>query len=186
MSESVRFIIVTAAPPDVAGRIDEARRRVAEIGGCRSALAYPPHVTLRTGALVPAPLVSSFLDAFGTVVGRWTPFPIRTDGLLQTSYRDRDQEKYLVGYRVLKDAPLAELNERLLRCSAWRASSRLHFEPHLTLAFDDLDREGYRRTSDWIQENSGALPGSFTWICDNVGLYRREESVWTAYKVWRE
>jgi 2'-5' RNA ligase len=186
MSEAVRFIVITTPPCDVVARIDEVRRRVNEIGGSRAALAYPPHVTLRTGALVPAPLVSKFLDSFDAVVGRWSPFAIRTDGVWQTSYRDRDQEKFLVGYRIVKDPPLAQLNERLLRCTTWRASDRLHFEPHLTLAFDDLDRDGFRRVADWLRENPAELPSGFEWTCDNVGLYRREGEEWAAYKVWRE
>jgi len=186
MSPSVRFIVITTVPSEVAQQIDEARRRVNAVGGSRAALAYPPHVTLRTGALVPAPLVQDFLDAFGAVVGHWTPFPIRTDGLWQTSYRDRDQEKFLVGYRVTRDPPLVELNERLLRCSVWRASNRLHFEPHLTLAFDDLDRDGYLRVARWLHESPCVLPGGFEWSCDNVGLYRREGEDWIPYKVWRQ
>jgi 2'-5' RNA ligase len=186
MNEPVRFIVITTPAPDVARRIDEARRLICAIGGCRSALAYPPHVTLRTGALVPMALVPSFIDAFAAVVGRWEPFPLRTDGFLRTSYRDRDREKYLVGYRIRKDPALAALNERLLRCTTWRASARVHFEPHLTLAFDDLDLDGYVRVAHWLEENPGALPDGFGWTCDNVGLYRREEDEWAAYKVWRE
>ncbi|HET6452580.1 MAG TPA: 2'-5' RNA ligase family protein [Spirochaetia bacterium] len=186
MNGLVRFIIITTTPPDVDSRLKDVRRRINEIGACRAALAYPPHVTLRTGALVPAELVSRFLDSLGAVVGRWTPFPIRTDGLWQTSYRDRDREKYLVGYRIVKDAALSELNERLLRCTSWRASDRLHFEPHLTLAFDDLERDGYQRVCQWLRENPGALPGELEWICDNVGVYVKEEEQWVPYKVWRE
>ena len=185
MNEHVRFIVITTTPSEISGRIEEARRLVSEIGGSRSALAYPPHVTLRTGALVPSDLVPSFLDAFGAVVGSWAPFPVRTDGLLRTSYRDREQEKFLVGYRVCKDRPLAQLNERLLRCSTWRASNRLHFEPHLTLAFDDLDRDGYSRINAWIEDNPGALPCGFEWTCDNVGLFYQEGTQWVPYKVWR-
>jgi 2'-5' RNA ligase len=185
MSEPVRFIIISTPPQEIAQRIDEARALICDLGASRAALAYPPHVTLRTGALVPGPLVPKFIDAFAGVVGRWSPFPVRTEGLWRTSYMDRDREKYLVGYRVRKDAPLAELNDRLLRCTTWRASDRLHFEPHLTLAFDDLDLDGYVRISHWLDENPRALPEGFEWSCDNVGLYRREGESWTPYKVWR-
>jgi 2'-5' RNA ligase len=185
MSEAARFIIITTPPPDVAERIDMARRRVCTIGHARAALAYPPHVTLRTGALVPAPLVSTFINGFEAVVDGWDPFAIRTDGLWRTAYRDRGEEKFLVGYRIVKDPPLAALNARLLGYTTWRASDRLHFEPHLTLAFDDLDLDGFVRVEHWLDENPDSLPKEFTWICDNVGLFRREEDTWTAHKVWR-
>ena len=186
MSEAARFIIITTPPPEVAQRIEAARRLISGIGGSRAALDYPPHVTLRTGALVPAPLVSTFIDAFEAVLGRWDPFPIRADGLWRTAYRDRGQEKYLVGYRIMKDPPLAALNARLLSYTTWRASNRLHFEPHLTLAFDDLDLDGFVRIEHWLDENPYNLPKGFTWACDNVGLFRREGDTWTPYKVWRQ
>ena len=188
MSEtvSVRFIIITTPPQEVASQIEAARRRVCEIGCSRAALAYPPHVTLRTGALVPGPMISSFIEAFGAVVGRWDPFPVRTEGLWRTSYRDGEKEKYLVGYRIAKEPALLALNERLLRCSTWRASSRIHFEPHLTLAFDDLDLDGFTRIENWLTENPNSLPNEFSWTCTNVGLFRREGDTWTAYKLWRE
>jgi 2'-5' RNA ligase len=183
---SVRFIIITTPPHDVAAQIDAARQRVCGIGRSSAALAYPPHVTLRTGALVPAPMVSSFIEAFGAAVGRWDPFPVETEGLWRTSYRDGEREKYLVGYHIEKDPALLALNERLLRCSTWRASSRIHFEPHLTLAFDDLDLNGFERIEHWMNQNPEGLPRGFTWTCDNVGLFRLEGDIWTAYKRWHQ
>jgi 2'-5' RNA ligase len=186
MNEAVRFIVITTPPPDVCRAIDEARRLVCGIGHSRAALSYPPHVTLRTGMLVPAALVTDFLEAFGTAVGTWDPFPIRTDGMWTTSYRDREKEKYLVGYRVLKEQALVELNGRLLSYTTYRASSRLSFEPHLTLAFDDLDLDGFVRIQHWLDDNPQVLPKGFSWTCDNVGLYRREGEGWLPYKVWRQ
>ena len=186
MNEAVRFIVITTPPRDVSRQIDEARRHVCSVSGSRAALAFPPHVTLRTGAMVPAALVPTFIDAFGAVVGRWDPFQIRTEGLWRTAYRDAGKEKHLVGYRVAKDPALAALNERLLTYTTWRASSRLHFEPHLTLAFDDLDLDGFVRVQHWLDDNPGILPSGFCWTCDNVALFRREVDTWCAYKVWRE
>ena len=114
MNEAVRFIVITTPPREVCRPIDDTRKLVTSICGSRAALAYPPHVTLRTGMLVPSDLVSSFIDAFESVVVGWDPFPIRTDGLWTTSYRDREKEKFLVGYRVAKDPGLVAMNSRLL------------------------------------------------------------------------
>jgi 2'-5' RNA ligase len=186
MNEAVRFIVITTPPPEVGRPIDEARQLVSGISGSRAALAYPPHVTLRTGMLVPAALVSSFLDGFEVVVAGWEPFLIRTDGLWITSYRDRGKEKFLVGYRVVKDPGLTTLNRRLLAYTTWRASNRLSFEPHLTLAFDDLDLDGFVRVQHWLNDSPGVLPQAFSWTCDNVGLFRREGDSWCPYKVWRQ
>jgi hypothetical protein len=64
------------------------------------------------------------------------------------SARLTETEKHLVGYRMALDEKLAGLNRRLLGYAPWRASNRVYFQPHLTLAFDDLDREGFRRVVD--------------------------------------
>jgi 2'-5' RNA ligase len=185
MTEGVRFIIITTPPDPVSRSVEIARARACEIGGSRAALAYPPHVTLRTGAFVPVAMVGTFINAFGAALGSWEPFTIRTEGLLLSPYQDGDREKHLVAYRIALDEPLAELNRRLLSYTPWRASNRLHFLPHLTLAFDDLDRDGFNRLKEWLERDAAAVPAGFEWTCDNVGLYRRESDSWTAYQVWR-
>ena len=185
MSDSLRFIIVTVLPPEMAQRLDQARRRICGIGRSRAALAYPPHVTLRTGVLVPSEAVDTFLMEFGKTVGTWAPFPVATEGLLMTDYHDGEKLKHLVGYRVRKDPALSELNTRLLTYEKWRASDRLHFEPHLTLAFDDLDAEGFLQVRQWLDENPNELPADLLWSCDNVCLYRRQNDSWTLSKEWR-
>lgn len=186
MNGSVRFIIISSLPREVAERFDQARRRIQAVVRSRAALAYPPHITLRTGLLVPLEQVGSCVEDFGRIVGTWSPFPVRTDGFLLTSYRDGQTLKHLIGYRVRKDAALAGLHERLLRYEPWRATDRLTFEPHLTLAFDDLDSEGYRKARRWFDEDPDALPGGFQWMCDNVGLFRREGAQWTLFRDWRQ
>ena len=185
MKDSVRFIIITALPEETAREFETARRSVCGIGGSRAALAYPPHMTLRTGACVPRESVDAFLMEFGEAVGTWDPFLVTTEGLLITSYQDQESLKYLVGYKVPKDPPLASLNERLLRCESWRASNRIHFEPHLTLAFDDLTEDGMRRVRLWLDENPNGLPAGFRWLCDNVCLYWRGGDSWTLHTEWR-
>ena len=183
-TDAVRFIIITTPQREVAARIEEARRTICGIGASRAALAYPPHVTLRTGTLVPALQLADFVREFGEVVGRWKPFRIRTDGLWQATYRDREQMKHLVGYRIHEDPELMAMNERLLTFTRWRASNRLRYEPHLTLAFDDLNQEGFARIGRWIQENPRALPDGFEWKFDNVSVYRQEGDLWSPYQVW--
>ena len=186
MNDTVRFIIITVVPQSVASEIDRARRSVCAVGGSAAALAYPPHVTLRTGVRVPVDMVSAFLDEFGTVVGQWDPFPLQTDGVWLTSYAEAGVGKRLVGYRVKKHPLLMALNERLQRHTRWRASDRVSFDPHLTMAFDDLSEEGFLAIRSWLERTPGAIPTGFEWTCDNVGVFRREGDTWSAYKLWRQ
>jgi 2'-5' RNA ligase len=185
MSDFVRFVIITALPKEAADRFDLARRNVCRIARSRAALAYPPHVTLRTGALVPRESLDSFLGEFGETVGAWDPFPVRTGRLVVTTYADGNAEKHLICYEIQKDAALMEMNARLLRYEKWRASNRLVFQPHLTLAFDDLTEDGAQSVRAWRDENPDALPAGFRWRCDNVGVYVRVGGLWTLHTEWR-
>jgi len=185
MNTSIRFIIITVLPDDVARGFDHARRLACEVGRSRASLAYPPHVTLRTGALVPVEHVSAFIQELDETLGAWDSFPVTADGFVFSQYEDGEERKYLAGYRVRKDPSLTSLNARLLRLEKWRASNRLLFEPHLTLAFDDLDRKGFQDVQRWLEANPGALPSSFSWLCENVCLYTRTGDQWTLYREWR-
>jgi len=185
MSDAVRFVIITALPQPAAAAFDQARRAACRVGRCRAALVYPPHVTLRTGALVPRESVDSFLRELGETVGEWDPFPLQTKGLLFTTYSEGEARKNLVGYEIEKDRALMELNARLLRHETWRASNRLGFQPHITLAFDDLTEEGAKSIREWLDQSPDALPSGFQWTCDNVGVYRRVGGLWTLHTEWR-
>jgi hypothetical protein len=59
-----RLIIITVPPPDVAAALHRARSEAARLTGSVAALAYPPHLTLRTGAVVPADGTHAFLEGF--------------------------------------------------------------------------------------------------------------------------
>jgi 2'-5' RNA ligase len=183
MSGQVRLIVITVPPDEVAQRIDEVRMRICRIGASSAALAYPPHVTLRTGALVPAEDLSEFTGEFRRVAEGWQPFTIATDGFIRTEYGD-GVRKYLVGYRVRKNEALSALNRRLLDCSVFRASGRLEFLPHLTLAFEDLDREGFLRVDRHLEDHLGEFPQEFHWKCDNVTLCHKVNGLWTPYAVF--
>lgn len=182
----IRFIIITVPPPEVAARIDSARRAVCKLADSHAALAYPPHVTLRTGVLVPGESVSRFIQDFKGVVGTWEPFPLSTEGFLTTSYPSDGALKWLVGYRVRKDEALVTLNRRLLSYEPYRASGRLDFQPHVTLAFDDLTKEGFSRACGYLTPRPADVPETFQWACDSVGLYSLEGDLWTPYVVFRQ
>jgi len=182
---STRFIIISVLTGETARRFDDARRQTCLIGSSQAALAYPPHLTLRTGVLLPDSMIDGFLEEFSAVVGLWTAFPVNTEGTFVSRYRDGALLKNLVGYKVRKDPPLAELNRRLLGYEKWRASDRLHFEPHLTLAFDDLTDDGVRAIQQWWEKEPEVLPDGLQWSCDNIGLYRREQDAWIVFREWR-
>ena len=181
----VRFIIITVPPDKVADRISTFRQKVCEMANSVQSLAYPPHVTLRTGAIVPEGNISSFIKEFEETLGNWKPFTIRTNGLLKNSYPDGNKIKYFIGYNVIKDIPLASLNEHLFSYRKYIKSNRQCFMPHLTLAFDDLNKENFYTVSSYLDEHPEETPQGFEWSCDNVSLYSLTGKSWQPYHIYK-
>lgn len=184
-ADPVRLIIITVPPDEACERIDAFRREVGRIGDTREALTYPPHVTLRTGALVPPDQLADYADRLALHLAGWQPFPVDTEGLEQSTYDAGGRMRHFVGYRIAASERLMALNRRLLSFRDWIKSDRTEFEPHLTVAFHDLDDAGANRVADWIEAHPDRVPGRFQWVCDNVGLWCRAGTQWQAYRVIR-
>lgn len=180
--DSVRFIIITVPPDDVGREIDRFRRRVSEVGNTREALAYPPHVTMRTGAIVPRGEVDSFADRFVQHLTGIQPFRVETDTLHQSAYVSGDETRYFVGYGIDRSLELIALHRRLLELVEYRKSADRSFNPHLTIAFHDLSSEGAARVARWIEDSVDSVPVGFSWTCDNVGVYRLLGGRWELFR----
>jgi len=178
-----RLVIITVPPQPLAGEIARLQRRLSGIGGSTAALAWPPHITLRTGALVPNSELEAFVQGLGSALGSWEPFTIRADGLWSEAGPRPDLGAF-VGYRIVGDAALWLLNRRLLAYTPWRKSNRLTFEPHLTLAFDDLSAEGHERICSWLKTHSHDVPTRFEWVCAHFGLYALAGRKWQPFHVY--
>jgi 2'-5' RNA ligase len=179
----VRCIIITVPPADVADAIDRIRREVSRIGDTYEALTYPPHVTLRTGAVVPARDVDRFLARMDTAVAGIEPFTIETDRFEIDEYTARGRPRYFVGYAIKPHRSLIHLHEQLWTVPEWRKRERSEFRPHLTIAFDDLDENGARRVERAIARSELAVPANLSWRCTNVSFYTRDDDVWKPYHV---
>ena len=170
-------------PQEVAQRIDEAR---ADFGNRRVAsgtATYPPHVTLRTGALAVRPPCqsSSMRSPRSSDGGALSPCAPRACGRLRT---------WTVTGRNTCGLPRAQgrtacgAQRAPLRCTTWRASDRLHFEPHLRWPSTTWTSTGSENFAS-AGPDPRALPEGFEWTCDNIGLYRRDGDAWTPHQVWR-
>lgn len=179
---TVRFIIITVPPPDVADRIDAFRLALSEVGATLEARTYPPHVTMRTGAIVPVDEVASFAAAFVSHVGHQPRFQIETAALEQSCYEANGTTRYFIGYRIVESSELLAFNRHLLDFTRYRKSSATHFHPHLTIAFHDLTADRADRVAGWISNNRNLVPDRFAWTCDNVGLYHKSDGIWQVYR----
>ena len=183
--DPIRFIIITVPQLEIVEKIDRFRRAIAEVGDTWEALTYPPHITLRTGALVPSEQVEGYADRFVRHLAQIEPFPIETGPLEQSTYRSEGETRRFIGYEIVPSDPLVRLNRRLLEFRDWIKSEQREFWPHLTIAFHDLGEEGALRVKRWIEANSARVPAGFRWKCDNVALYMRGETGWEPFRIAR-
>lgn len=181
--ERIRFVIITVPPRGVTQQIDRFRVPAADVSGSRIALAYPPHVTLRTGALVPAADVAEYVGGLRETLSDFRPFEIRTAGLISSTYREAGEKKHFVGYAIEKSGELLSLHHRLLTYVPWIKREQPPFEPHLSIAYGDLSAEGRSAIMHLVEKNPGIAPGELSWSCDNVGLYHRVGGEWQPFAV---
>jgi 2'-5' RNA ligase len=180
--KDIRFIIITVPPAELSARLEAPRRQAAALTGSACALAYPPHVTLRTGALVPLRSVREFAAGVRAALGPWRPFALRTEGVFHSPYENGDGGlKHMVGWRVVVDEPLLKLHRDLLSFERFRRRAQASFEPHLTLAFDDLQEDHALALLDHARSHPEVFPPELSWTCSNVGLYREWEERWEPY-----
>lgn len=149
------------------------------VGNCRRALSYPPHVTLRTGALVPDDEVETWLDAFGRHIAGWeTPVPIRTAGYVYEPYEAEGVEKHFFGYRVAETPELLAFHEYLCRFTPHIKSPGAGFRPHLSLAYDDVGEVGAARLHELVRRSPQLVAADYAWTCRSVDVYHRLADRW--------
>ena len=183
--DGVRLIIITVPPPAVRAELLGLRAVCAGVSSSYAAAAYPPHVTLRTGVVVPEAAMEGFLAEFGRLLEGVRPFAIRTGDVVFGSVARDAGEQPIVALEVDPSPELTGLNARLLRYTPHHRSDRTLFWPHLTLAFEDLTEEGRGRLEKYLAAREELRARRFAWRCDNVSLYRRTGPLWQPFHVYR-
>ena len=179
-----RFIIITLPDAAVCAEIEILRKPLCERFCAFETLRYPPHVTLRTGALVPEGLESEFLEGIRQTLTGVHPFPMRTTGLYTGSYTQDQGSKPIVALEIEKTEQLISLNHRLLTYAPFRKSNRLTFRPHLSLLFGDLTEENLERFRNEAAIETQATTPAFEWTCNNLSIYKQDGDNWLPYHLF--
>ena len=179
--ESRRYIIISETPDRISGLLESIRHHMAGEYGSVSALEYPPHITLRTGVVVPMDKRDIVFDSFRRLTYGSGPFSVRTDGLIFSEYA---KGKYLAGYSMAKDEALMRFNELLLTYREYRKSDKVDFQPHLTLLFDDLTKENFKNCRDSLTSKHCELPG-LQWELEEYGFYYYVRGKWVPEEIIR-
>jgi 2'-5' RNA ligase len=168
----------------VAGEIETIRKELNTLAGSRVALSYPPHITLRTGVIVPETEISDFVREFGQLLYGEKPFPVCTEGIYCGTYEQDGIPQPIVCYLIKKEKPFLALNKKLLSYYKYRKSDRTGFEPHLTIAYEDLTFEGFEKIQNHIANHPELHARTFSWTCNHVGLYVHEADRWQPYHIF--
>jgi 2'-5' RNA ligase len=184
MTDTIRLIIITVPPPDVAAAIQGLREPLCRAYDAPWALAYPPHVTLRTGVRVPPGDMDGFLDAFGAVVASARGCAICTQPARCGELELEGARRPFLFLPVRKTPPLLDLHRRLLSFRTYRKSDRTDFEPHVTLLCDALPTDRWAALQEEVRQDADRFGRTFTWVCDNVSLFVQAEGHWVPYRVF--
>ena len=180
----VRFIIITLPPPPLRDALQRFREILAAVGRTSIALTYPPHVTLRTGALVPEEDTNRFIEEFGRTVKKTQSCDILSDGIRHGTYPRNGETGYYIFYRIALTDRLSAFHRQLASYLPYKKEGSRDFAPHLTLAFDDLTPKGRDGIMKFIEEHPEQVQPDFCFPIDNVSLYIQEKGTWVPHTVY--
>lgn len=188
---AVRFVMVTLVPQPLRPELELLMQEFGRMGECRTALAYPPHVTLRTGVVVPETEVEAFSRSFRDHLLDRPAFRVESSEFAHSSYEtatDPAERKHFFGYLIRESRELLALHDHLEKFSLYRKPGPpREYWPHLSIAYNDvtdsraksLDKEIERRRSAGVAGVPGLGPVS--WICDNVTLLQKGADSWVEF-----
>lgn len=184
MKNLIRLIVIAVPPKPVADAITWFREPLCREYNDSWALSYPPHVTLRTGVLVPEREIGAFIHEFGETIDGQGSFMIQTDKVRVDTSVYEGQEKAFVYLPVIKDAGLFLLNRRLLTYTRYRKSPKQEFEPHVTLFLGNVPPEKIGDMKAQIANKATAFNFPWAWCCDNVSLYIKKNASWEPFHIF--
>jgi 2'-5' RNA ligase len=184
--KKIRFVIISVIPEPVFTELKKLSKELFELSGSITALLYPPHITIRTGAIVPIDEIDVFIKGFKIHVDKFhsqkieTEF-IKTQKLTFTEYYDNDVRKNMIAYFIEKNPWLVKLNETLNEYENYKKSFKKDFNPHISLAYDDLDTANFIKLKNFIWTKKEKYLKEFSFNLSDVSLFYQND-----YGYWNE
>ena len=188
-NDFIRFVIISVLPEPESSYMYELVKEACRITGSRTALTFPPHVTLRTGALVPSDKIKNYIEGFRLKIEQFAmkrilneKIKITSSSLDFTKYIENGRTKNLVLYYINKTTWLSELNKFLLEYDLYIKSNKKEFIPHVSLCYDDLDDENCLLLKNHIEINKTRFLPEMSFYLDEISLYYQDsDSYWKNY-----
>jgi 2'-5' RNA ligase len=177
---TVRLVIIAVPPQPLFDRLTLLRRRLCQLGRSRAALAYPVHLTLRTGALVPEEQLPYFFREFADCARNVPAFPVSLGRFVASGLPDSGQEgggKCFAGFEVVSGRGLMAAHRQLSAFELWRKGLQYEYRPHLTMAFDDLDEAGLDCIRAEMAGREDEYEGTM-WMAEQVMCCRKRGEAW--------
>ena len=169
-------MIITLPPDELRLQLEAFRRPWNERFSAREALRYPAHITLRTGLVCPDDQAAVVAHDFLEHASRASPTEVATDGLFFTTYGD--PLRGMVGWHVPVTAGLLRLHRHLLAFTSWQKGPQATFEPHISLAYNDITPGQLPELRSGIE--AVEIP-SAAWVVDHVALYHESPAGWVEW-----
>lgn len=176
--EEKRFIVIYRVSGAKAEPIRKVQRKLSEMTGSQEALRYPPHITLRTGFLVPHSGAYGFLQRFIAYVNGIRSFPLSTEGYALKEYGSPDSPRYFIGMHVPLTPDLTALHEYLLGFGEFQKGPQGPYHLHISLAYHDLEKAWYERLANDRSPLEPEITERVTLELDNVCLYEFDGTAW--------
>jgi len=185
---SVRFIIISVLPEPPRIKVINMMTEISLLAAASRAIKYPPHITLRTGVLVPVGELDSFVEEFGEHTVKFEKSEshdgrIVTGNLELMKYCDGGSLKNILLYPVGITEWLKALNKHLLMFRRFIKSDKTDFSPHISVAYDDLMDERLDDVKNYIIDHRNVFDERLEFDMDSVSLYYEGiNGFWTEYR----
>jgi 2'-5' RNA ligase len=183
---TIRFVIISVLPEPENSNIRKMSEELFLLSGSKTALLYPPHITIRTGAVVPIDTAETFIESFKHHVDKFkneniAKIPVKPANLKFTRYEDNGIKKNMVAYFIEKNLWMESLNRTLSEYRDFIKNPNKEFVPHISLAYDDLDNDGMKKIKDHINNQKDKYLKDFKFHLNSVSLFYQKDN-----KYWRE
>ncbi|MFA6963803.1 MAG: 2'-5' RNA ligase family protein [Patescibacteria group bacterium] len=154
-TEQKNIAVIGLFSEETSDRLQELRAEIAEKFDVREALSWPPHVTLRPGLIVPSDKIADMISQFKEFISPIGPIQVVLSGFKffdNAIVGGTAKNPYVATVDVAKGAELSGINRKLLQFNAFPAQQARAFDPHVTLAYNDVTEEKFTEIKRYLAD----------------------------------
>ncbi|HTS45620.1 MAG TPA: 2'-5' RNA ligase family protein [Puia sp.] len=152
MADTALYFIAILPPKPIAERVIAIKQEFADRFQSEYALKPPPHVTLQAPFILLKEDAENLKKALLLFFNRFSPFEIRFSGF--GSFANRSNPVIFI--QPLENEIMAVIHKSLMlflrKIGFDEESTRLKFNPHMTVAYHDLTHENFQKAWPEFQE----------------------------------